>query len=389
MSQIEIHIQQFDGPMDLLLYLVQKDELHPSEISIAEICDQFLAHIEGIEETQLGTAGDFLFMASRLMALKARQLLPRDLQEDVELMEFDEEREALIRQVLLYQKIKEVAEDFKNLEQKQWGCFGRGRREVLRGEEDQNTDVAEQGVWEMYHAFHALLKKKRSDSIHTIEVDNVTIEDCQQSIEQQLRFAGKATFVELLRGDHRKVSLSVHFMAMLEMVKTDNLVFRQPTSESLLWIYRKKENPDFAHELSKDMTDWTPDPRFKLGLASMLKSKVVQPSSSLDLEAILKKVESQVALGQNVSDKDLQKWLTLGESGMPSCDLMGELWYQSKIPNQMPILKSVSLSKSLRISHKNRSQLNTQMCNKSHQKISPNQIRKGFESYCLTHSVKN
>src|SRR5574344_2903317 len=99
----EVRIGAFEGPMDLLLYLVQKNEVNPGEISIAEITDQYLTWIKDLAQADLSAAGDFLLMASRLMALKVRELLPKEEQSPEELLEQDFEHDELIRQMMEYQ----------------------------------------------------------------------------------------------------------------------------------------------------------------------------------------------------------------------------------------------------------------------------------------------
>ena len=146
MSSYEIKIQQFEGPMDLLLYLVQKNELNPMEISITAICDQFVEYIKDLEKTDLGRAGEFLFMAAHLMSLKARELLPKEEQGEKELLEFDEEREELIRRMLEYKQYKEAADTFKDLEEENFGTYSRGRVESTGREEKKDDEYVHRGM---------------------------------------------------------------------------------------------------------------------------------------------------------------------------------------------------------------------------------------------------
>src|SRR6187549_425469 len=103
-SEYEVKLGVFEGPLDLLLYLVQKNELNPREIQISAITDQYLAYIDTIKDMNLANAGEFLVMAARLMRLKARELLPADQKDELEDMEYELDRQALIQQMLEYQK---------------------------------------------------------------------------------------------------------------------------------------------------------------------------------------------------------------------------------------------------------------------------------------------
>jgi chromatin segregation and condensation protein Rec8/ScpA/Scc1 (kleisin family) len=314
MSSYEVKIHQFEGPMDLLLYLVQKNELNPRDISISEITDQFLEYIKDLSNANLSIAGDFLFMASRLMAMKARELLPRDEQGEMEELEFDADREALIRQMLEYQKFKSVSDHLRGLESHNYGAFYRGRLETARKQEEEGGLSGDAGIFQLFRAFQKSLKTRAQALVHTIELDDVTIEDRQQHIDNYIRRNGRAMFEDLLGRDRRRVVAAVTFMALLEMIKMDMLIIRQSDYSGVLWIYRKKENMDFADEMSRDQSNYTPDPELKTGLSGLLrertdlKEKSVRVDSA-NLDQILKIVSSRVADGYEISEDFLDALL--------------------------------------------------------------------------------
>ncbi len=316
MSSYEIKIQQFEGPMDLLLYLVQKNELNPMEISIAAICDQFVEFIKDLEKTDLSRAGDFLFMAAHLMSLKARELLPKEQQGEKELLEFDEEREELIRRMLEYKRFKEAAEGLQSLEEENFGTYSRGRIEST-GKEERTNDELDVEVFDLYQAFLSSLKTQNLQSVHTIEVDYVTIEDRQQWIENYLREQGRASFEDLLGRDFHPVMIAVTFMALLEMVKLDQIVIRQSSLDSILRVYRKKENPDYIVEMSYDHKDYSEDPNFKIGLVEEIQNR--KPAdTSRDLDVILKEISQRVELGEHLSDRELNDYIEGRKASMPT-----------------------------------------------------------------------
>ena len=125
----EVKLPVFEGPLDLLLYLVEKSELDPKDIPIAVITDQYLEHLKGLEKTDLGEAGEFLVMASRLMRLKARELLPAEDKDPLEEMEYLLDRQALLAQMLEYRKFKEAARSLRDGESRNFGALPRGRSE--------------------------------------------------------------------------------------------------------------------------------------------------------------------------------------------------------------------------------------------------------------------
>ena len=115
-EEYEVRIGAFNGPMDLLVYLVQKKEVPLEQISIAEIADQFLKWVNEYEGTDLSKAGDFLYMASRLMALKVQELLPAEQRDPEMEAEYNEDREQLMKEMLEYQRFKQVASGLQEME---------------------------------------------------------------------------------------------------------------------------------------------------------------------------------------------------------------------------------------------------------------------------------
>ncbi len=266
----EVHIRAFEGPMDLLLYLVQQSEVKVTDISIAEITDQYLEWIKDLSRADLSQAGDFLFMASRLMAMKVRELLPKDQRtaEDEEQIDFS--RDELIRQMLEYQRYKQVAKEMQELEAKNFGTSYRGRLEKTESEEDTLADA---NIWQLFRAYQKMLKTHSHENVHHIELDDVTIEDRQQYISNTLRKEGRVLFEDLLGRDPLPIVTVVTFMALMEMIKTDEVVFRQSELFGAIWIYRKKDNPEFAEEMANETRLYEPEHEYRQGLVERLRER--------------------------------------------------------------------------------------------------------------------
>jgi len=297
----EVQIGVFEGPMDLLLYLVQKNEVSPGQISIAEITDQYLAWIRDISKADLSLAGDFLLMASRLMALKVRELLPKDQQTEAEQLEFEEGREQLMQQMLEYQRFKLVAQHLQQREANQFGVFYRGRPEKTSGDDDTLADA---NIWQLFRAFQKTLKVHGRENVHTIELDDVTIEDRQQHINNYLARHGRALFEDILGRDRRPLVAVVSFMAMLEMIKTDDIVFRQSEAMGAIWLYRRKNNLDFAEEMASEKLRYSPDPDLKPGLVDLLRSReeALEGQKRVTLDAVMREAVVWANAGRQVSD---------------------------------------------------------------------------------------
>ena len=271
----EVKIGSFNGPMDLLVYLVQKKEMTLDQIPIAEIADDFLKWVNEYSETDLSKAGDFLFMASRLMALKVQELLPAEERDPGMEEEYNEDREKLMKEMLEYQRFKQVASGLQEMEAKNFGTYSRGRLEKTQSDDDTLADA---NIWQLFRAYQKSLKTKISETIHHIELDYVTIQDRQQAINNFLNVHGRALFEDLLDNDSHPIVAAVTFMAMLEMIKTDDIVFRQSELFGPIWIYRKKNNPEYADEMAHETVFFSKDPEVKAGLVETIRSQAIARS---------------------------------------------------------------------------------------------------------------
>lgn len=300
----EVRIGVFEGPMDLLLYLVQKNEVNPGEISIAEITDQYLTWIKDLAQADLSAAGDFLLMASRLMALKVRELLPKEAQSEEELLEFSEDREQLLREMLEYQRYKQVAKELQEKELENFGTFYRGRLEKSTNEEETLADA---NIWQLFRAYQKSLKARNAESIHHIELDYVTIEDRQQVISNYLSAHGRALFEDLLGRDQHPIVAAVTFMALMEMIKTDEVVFRQGEPFGPIWLYRKKNNNDYADEMANETVILSKDPEFKQGLIDALREREssLAQNKAASIDAVMREAVLWASQGKSIQEEDL------------------------------------------------------------------------------------
>ncbi len=303
-EEYKVHIGVFDGPMDLLLYVVQKNEVRPEAISIAEIAEQYFAWMKDLSQADLSAAGDFLLMASRLMELKVRELLPRDEQTPEEEQEFDADREAFIKQIYEYQRYKQVARELQEMEEANFGAFYRGRPEKLFSDEETLADA---NIWQLFRAYQKSLRTGTIEHIHHIELDYVTIEDRQQAISNYLAVHGRALFDELLGNDPHPILATVTFMALMEMIKTDEVVFRQGEPLGPIWIYRKKNNAQYADEMAMETYYQSPDPEFKPGLLEILRNResVQANQKAATIDAVMREAVLWATSGRIVHEDDL------------------------------------------------------------------------------------
>jgi chromatin segregation and condensation protein Rec8/ScpA/Scc1 (kleisin family) len=289
-TDYEVKLGVFEGPLDLLLYLVQKNELNPREIQISVITDQYLAYIDGMKDLNLSNAGEFLVMAARLMRLKARELLPADQKDELEDMEYELDRQALIQQMLEYQKFKEAARVLRNFEGKHFGAFGRGVPDSPDAEKAGELEE-EAGVFDLLSAFRNVVMQRPRAPVHEVEVDDVTIEDRMQEVEIQLNERGRSLFEDLFAEDTRTISCVVTFMAILELAKLDRLVFRQSHAMGPIWVYKKAKAADYEMELKLDENQMDPLPELLPGLAQIIREATNKRTARNALEEALMDLE--------------------------------------------------------------------------------------------------
>jgi chromatin segregation and condensation protein Rec8/ScpA/Scc1 (kleisin family) len=288
----EVKLEIFEGPLDLLVYLVQKNELDPKDIPIAVITDQYLEYLENIGIKNLSHAGEFLVMASRLMLLKAHELLPEDEKDEMEDMELDLDKEALIQQMLEYQKFKEASKYLKHLELRNYGAFPRGKKErQLQEKQLKEMDIFEAGIYELLVAFSNAIKHKREISTHNIEIDDVTIENQMEKIIHMLISNQHFHFEEIFQDDARKIVIVVTFMAILELSKLNKIHAQQFHQYGPIWIYGERRSTERIWETKPLDMAFSEDVACRPGLVKIVQGEILKKKQENELERILGEVD--------------------------------------------------------------------------------------------------
>lgn len=221
----EVHLEVFSGPLDLLLYLIQRDELDIYDIPIAKITSEFLEYVERMRELNMEGVGDFLVMAATLMRIKAQSLLPSKFEEEeVDL------REELTRQLLEYRFYREAARALaERLEEQRNIFFRRGgpRRE----------EVEEASPFDLALAFLRLTAEAPEPSYQEVSPEEVSLEERMSWLEGWFQLGERWSFRQLMGGLDR-LTLVVSFFALLELIRLGRLLVR-PAGEGDLWILRR------------------------------------------------------------------------------------------------------------------------------------------------------
>jgi segregation and condensation protein A len=233
-----VKLELFEGPLDLLLFLIRKNEIDIYDIPIADITRQFLGYVEIIQGLNLELAGDFVVMAATLMRIKSRMLLPVD--PDVEDEEGDP-REELVRRLLEYQQFKEVASWMEDQQAEYRDVFYRGNAidlEDIRQQQETDTEGFQPvSLFELLRAFKQAMDAAPKIEFHEVARIEVTTEERAEYVLGVLERKRQAPFYELIAHAHRTVVV-VTFIALLELMKGGKIRVQQAGVDGELWVYR-------------------------------------------------------------------------------------------------------------------------------------------------------
>jgi len=228
-----VELDIFEGPLDLLLYLIKKNEIDIYDIPIAEITRQYLSYLEIMRILNLEMAGEFLVMAATLMRIKAKMLLPSPSTEEEE--EIEDPREELVRRLVEYQHYKEISRKLSELEESQRGLFFRVGSPP--GEAESESEIRAT-LFDLLAAFKKAMDNAPRPGYHEVEPESVSIEERIEFITNLLREREGVSFFEIVSGE-RKIIVIVTFMAILELVKRQKIFAKQSTPYGDLWIYQR------------------------------------------------------------------------------------------------------------------------------------------------------
>jgi segregation and condensation protein A len=221
-----IKLSDFEGPLDLLLFFIKRDELDIYDIPIAKITKDFLEYLQYLQELDLDIAGEFIVTAAELMQIKVQLLLPREGEGEEEL----DPRAELVRRLLEYKRYKEMAEQMQQMSNEQSKVFYRrdfSNDPKLVEDPTQEDLLRDVTLFDLIAAFRYTVDRMPRKHVHEINKLNVTIDE---QIEYILNFFGErteATFFQMISSMAEKIRIVVTFIALLEMIKQKQIGVRQ------------------------------------------------------------------------------------------------------------------------------------------------------------------
>ena len=225
--EYKVKINEFEGPLDLLLHLIKEAKVDIWEVKIEEIIEQYLNYIEAMKEMNLDIASSYLVMASELIELKSKLLLPNSKQEENEEEEIDP-REALIQRLVEYQKYKDLTKEFKELETKRKDIHTKLPESLREYQEDGVVINSDLSLDDLMEAFQKLLQRKEFDKPLKTNVTTreISVEKRSREIKNILKLKKKVDFFDLFE-EVTKEYIVVTFLTILEMAKKRELLIKQ------------------------------------------------------------------------------------------------------------------------------------------------------------------
>ena len=224
-----IKLENFEGPLDLLLYFIKRDKIDIYDIPITQITNEYISVIDEAKKLDVSIAGEFLFMASMLLRIKTQMLLPRQV--DKELLDIDDPRIDLVAQLMEYKKYKNIANKLKNLHFENKDTFFRSSSKVVY---DQSPDVSdfldEVTLFDISKIFKEAIDNAPTQDSFEIYREAVSLKDQKDFILQGFKTEKVLSLKKLVKKLETKIEIIVTFLALLEMIKQSEIICLQKES---------------------------------------------------------------------------------------------------------------------------------------------------------------
>jgi segregation and condensation protein A len=243
LADYRVNLDIFAGPLDLLLYLVRKEEVDIYDIPIAKITDQYIQYIEMLKSLDIDLAGDFLVMAATLMQIKSAMLLPKAEPEQMQGDDLTDPRTELIRQLLEYKKFKDAANLLNDAADKHKERFPRPDSiiEALNPGAEPQIDIDSVSIWDLLDAFSSLMQATGADRVIRHIKDDTPIDLYQIEILHRLQTEGPTSFERIFESKPNRFVMIGLFLALLELIR-----------EKLIWA---KQNSPLSSIYLRPLTD--------------------------------------------------------------------------------------------------------------------------------------
>lgn len=237
---MDIKLKDFEGPLDLLLHLVSKYQMDIYEVPITEVIEQYLAYIATLQAMRLEVAGEYMVMASQLMLIKSRRLLPKVIEQE----EFaDDPEQELLSQLEEYRTFKALSEKLREQHEERANYFSKPKLELVY---DDVTLVQDKSVIDIFLAFSKVMAEKQEElrmSHTTIARDEYKIEDVMAQVRSQFQPGKRLVLRDLFVQSRDMNEVITIFLATLEMVKSKEITMEQTENFGEIYLIRSEDEP--------------------------------------------------------------------------------------------------------------------------------------------------
>jgi len=224
----KIKIPTFEGPFDLLLYFIKRDELNIYDIPISQLTSEFLEYIRVMQLLDLDLAGEFIVMASTLMQIKTQMLLPRLVDDNGE--EIEDPRTELVQKLLEYKQIKESTDELREAEELNKYHLYRENFDNELAISKQNNDGIDVGIFDLINALNKIIKRRVVNEItHNVSLFNYSVDEEKEYIMKELNLKANLSFLKLML-NAPKQKIVVSFLAILDLVRMKSILLVQHSS---------------------------------------------------------------------------------------------------------------------------------------------------------------
>lgn len=241
---INIKIENFEGPFDLLLHLIKKNEMDIYNVKLSYITNQYMEYLNSMKELDLEITSEFIVISATLLEIKSKELLPKNEEKETEEVEIS--KEELLSKLIEYKKFKGVAEFLKEKENKSEGVVYSKKPEII--EDDKSVDLKELlkktsliALYELYNKLLLLYYNKKNDNSipKQISIDKFRIEDKMEHLEMYFKHRSKSTFSQIIYNCESKIEVIVTFLAMLELIRLKKVKVLQEHNFTEIYMERK------------------------------------------------------------------------------------------------------------------------------------------------------
>lgn len=247
---LRLQLEKFEGPFEVLLYLIRSQEIDIFDIPIVKVTEQYLRFLELIREQNLDMAGEFLVMAATLIQIKARMLMPVEVEEEEEEIEEEDPRLELVEKLLEYRKFRDLALGLDHCAERADDRFPRRVRPQVQAADDDEEEVLDISLYDLIKAVRSILKYVTEAQVHQVYGEGSSVEEKISHIEDLLQRQESVSWTDLFEHAKNKVELVCCLLAILELCRMRRIRAHQHHNFGEIRIFARtpesEPDPDVA-----------------------------------------------------------------------------------------------------------------------------------------------